>query len=195
MARFHGTPAPGPLDRPGCAVRRSGPEAFRRAPRVHILAKSKYMEYPRRIVLPAKAVGSIRQFNRFYTALIGVLDRRILRSPYSLTEVRILYEVAHDDGANARRLVNALGIDEGYLSRTIDSLERRGLLSRRRSTADGRLFHLSLTARGRAVMRELEKAAAAEIQAIISPLSHAEVAEVVAGMQRIQDLLGRGDMA
>ena len=146
----------------------------------------------KRLEGPGDAVGHIRRFNRFYTALIGVLDRRVLRSPYSLTEVRILYEVGHDDGATARRLKTRLGIDEGYLSRLIDSLERRGLLVRRRSPRDGRVFHLSLSPRGSREIRVLQKAAAAEIAAIISPLSPAEVSEVVSGMARIQELLGRG---
>ncbi|HET6451994.1 MAG TPA: MarR family transcriptional regulator [Spirochaetia bacterium] len=139
-----------------------------------------------------EAVRSIRRFNRFYTALIGVLDRHILSSPYSLTEVRILYEIAHEDGTNARRLGRALGIDEGYLSRTIDRLVRAGLVVRRRSREDGRVFPLSLGARGRNALAGLEVAAGTEIAAIVSPLSPRETAEVVAGMQRIQALLGRG---
>ena len=144
---------------------------------------------------PAIAIERIRRFNRFYTSLVGVLDRHILRSPYSLTEVRTLYEIAHDDGASARRLKSTLGIDEGYMSRLIVSLERRGLLSRRRSSEDGRRFHLSLTPRGSDELRELEKAAAAEIARIISPLSVAEVSEIVSGMTRIRELLGRGGPA
>jgi DNA-binding MarR family transcriptional regulator len=139
-----------------------------------------------------EAVTSIRRFNRFYTALIGVLNRRILRSPYSLTEVRILYEISRDDGGNARKLIRTLAIDEGYLSRTIDSLFRRGLLTRRQSREDGRVFHLSLSAAGRSEMRKLEEAAAAEIDGIISPLSPSEVEEVVFAMTRIQALLGGG---
>jgi DNA-binding MarR family transcriptional regulator len=141
---------------------------------------------------PEEAVGSIRRFNRFYTALIGVLDRRILKSPYSLTEVRVLYEVAHDSGTNARKLRDILGIDEGYLSRTIDRLARRRLVCRRRSAEDARVFHLSLLAPGRRELERLERAAAVEIAAIVSPLSRTEVEEVVAGMRRIQALLDRG---
>ncbi len=139
-----------------------------------------------------EAVRRIRAFNRFYTALIGVLDRHILQSPYSLTEVRILYEVAHLDGGTARRLKAVLGVDEGYLSRTIDSLQRRGLLTRRRSASDRRVRHLSLTAKGRTELRGLERASSAEIGGILSPLSREEIGQVVTGMQSIQDRLGRG---
>ena len=70
----------------------------------------------------AEAVRRVRAFNRYYTNLIGVLDRRILRSPWSLTEVRILYEISHNEGTNARRLMRMLSVDEGYLSRTIERL-------------------------------------------------------------------------
>ena len=143
----------------------------------------------------AGAVTSIRQFNRFYTALIGLLDRDFLRSPYTLLEVRILYEIEHDEGANARRLRGVLGVDEGYLSRTIDSLRRRGLVSRRKSAADGRVYHLSLSASGRREIARLDKASAAVIDGIISTLSPAEVGEVVAGMEKIQGLLEKADQA
>jgi DNA-binding MarR family transcriptional regulator len=141
---------------------------------------------------PAEAVVDIRRFNRFYTALIGVMDRHILRSPYSLTEVRVLYEIAHEDGANARKLKNILGTDEGYLSRTIDHLARAGLVVRRQSREDARVFRLSLSARGRRELERLESAAADQVARIISGLPRTELDEVVAGMQRIQALLGPG---
>jgi len=147
------------------------------------------------VMSPGEAVGGIRRFNRFYTALIGALDRHILNSPYSLTEVRVLYEIAHGEGANARRLKTILGIDEGYLSRTIDRLSRAGLVRRHRSPTDARVFPLSLSTRGRRELDALESAAAAEIAALVSPLSSREVEEVVGGMRRIQALLGRGGPA
>ncbi len=142
--------------------------------------------------MDAEAVRRIRAFNRFYTARIGVLDRRILHSPWSLAEVRTLYEIAHDEGINARRLVQALAVDEGYLSRTIERLVAGGLVTRRRSDSDGRVLRLRLSARGRREMERLEAAAAGEIGVLISRLGPAEVAEVVACMARIQALLGSG---
>jgi len=139
-----------------------------------------------------EAVRGIRGFNRFYTNLIGVLDRRILHSPWSLTEVRVLYEISRDEGANARKLKRALSVDEGYLSRTIERLAAAGMVRRSQSASDGRVFHLSLSPRGRRELEKLDAAAAAEIQAIIRPLSMEEVSEVVSSMGRIQALLGKG---
>jgi DNA-binding MarR family transcriptional regulator len=138
------------------------------------------------------AVRRIRAFNRYYTNLIGVLDRHILKSPWSLTEVRILFEISRDEGTNARRLKSALSVDEGYLSRTIERLAADGMVSRSRSASDGRVVHLRLSARGRAEMEKLEAAAAAEIQSILDPLSREEISEVVSCMRRIEALLGKG---
>ena len=138
------------------------------------------------------AVHGIRAFNRWYTNFIGVLDRHILHSPWSLTEVRILYEISRDEGTNARRLKRSLSVDEGYLSRTIERLASDGMVSRRRSASDGRVVHLRLSPRGRKEMQKLETAAAAEIQSILDPLSREEVSEVVSCMRRIEALLGRG---
>jgi len=138
------------------------------------------------------AVQRIRAFNRYYTNLIGVVDRHILDSPWSLTEVRILYEIAHLPGTNARRLNRALSVDEGYLSRTIERLAASGMVRRRRSDSDGRVFQLHLTVGGRKEMEKLEAAAAAEIQSILDPLSGTEVSEVLSCMRRIQALLGKG---
>lgn len=139
-----------------------------------------------------EAIRGIRAFNRYYTALIGVLDRHILHSPWSLTEVRILYEVSRDEGTNARRLKRILSVDEGYLSRTIERLAADGMIGRSRSASDGRVVHLRLSPRGRREMEKLEAAAAAEIQSILDPLSKEEISEVVSCMRRIEALLGKG---
>ena len=140
--------------------------------------------------MDAAAVRRIRAFNRYYTVRIGVLDRRIRRSPWSFTEVRVLYEIAHLAGTNARRLARLLSVDEGYLSRSIERLAARGMVSRRRSASDGRVVHLRLTARGGAELDRLEGAAAQEVQGIIRGLSRAELAEVLSCMSRIRVLLG-----
>jgi DNA-binding MarR family transcriptional regulator len=139
----------------------------------------------------ARAVARIRAFNRFYTALIGVVDRRILRSPYSLTEARILYEIAHDPACSARRIHAVVGVDEGYLSRTIDGLITRGLVMKRPSPDDGRVSLLSLSARGERELARLDDASAAEIGSLISGLSGDEIEELVAHMERIQALISR----
>jgi len=142
--------------------------------------------------MDSEAVRRIRAFNRYYTNLIGVLDRRILRSPWSLTEVRVLFEVAHGAGTNARRLMQALSVDEGYLSRLVDRLVTAGMVSRRRSETDGRVRELRLSTRGVKELRKLEEDSSGEIQRIIQRLTREELAEVVSCMARIQALLGGG---
>jgi len=142
--------------------------------------------------MDAEAVRRIRAFNRWYTNRIGVLDRRILRSPWSLTEVRVLYEIAHGEGSNARRLTQALSVDEGYLSRLLDRLATAGMVVRRRSTADGRVRQLRLSAKGARELEKLEGAAGEEIGGIVRGLTAGELAEVVSCMARIRSLLGGG---
>ena len=93
-------------------------------------------------------VAAVRRFNRFYTRQIGVLRKTYLDSPYSLGEMRVLYEVAHG-AATARDIGRALDLDAGYLSRTLRNFEKRGFVSRKTSKADARASELTLTARGR----------------------------------------------
>lgn len=90
-------------------------------------------------------VERIRRFNRFYTRRIGVLHAGFLRSPFTLTEARVLYELARHDRVTARELADELELDPGYLSRVLRSFGERGLTERRRSEADRRRVLLSLT--------------------------------------------------
>lgn len=138
------------------------------------------------------SIEAIRSFNRFYTNVIGVVDRHILDSPFSLTEVRILWEIHHDDGCNPRKIREALQVDEGYLSRTIAKLVGQGLVDKRRSENDARKFMLSLTRLGRKTFSSLNRKAAAAIRSLVSTLAEEEVEEVVHHMTRIRDILENG---
>src|SRR5262249_49925212 len=91
----------------------------------------------------------VRLFNRFYTHRIGALGSAHLGSEFSLTEVRVLYELAHGDRTTASGIASALGIDRGYLSRTLRAFKRRGLIDTRRDADDRRHTHLALTQAGR----------------------------------------------
>src|SRR5438132_602296 len=93
-------------------------------------------------------VAAVRRFNRFYTKQIGLLHEHLLRSPFSLTEARVLYELSHHTTTTATELGKELGLDPGYLSRMLRRFQVRGLLDRKPSQSDGRQSVLSLTPRG-----------------------------------------------
>lgn len=139
----------------------------------------------------SKAIQEIRTFNRFYTNIIGVVDRHILYSPYSLTEARVLFEIFHDSNCTARKIKNIVQVDEGYLSRTIDKLIKQGLIKRNQSRSDGRVFILSLSKKGEREFLKINQEAEAAVESMIEHLSLGEVNEILAIMRRIQELLTR----
>ena len=89
------------------------------------------------------SIDSIRRFNRFYTGQIGLLGKSYLDSPFTLVEVRVLYEVARRDALTAAEIAKALQLDAGYLSRMLLSFQKRGFLARKASKKDARQSHLS----------------------------------------------------
>ena len=135
-------------------------------------------------------VDAARRFNRFYTRTIGVLREGAYKSPFSLTEVRVLYELAHRDKPTATVLARELGLDAGYLSRILRGFERRGLVLKTRSAADGRQSHLALTAQGRKVFAPLNARSHHEVAALLGGLSPAAQTRLVGAMQTIERLLG-----
>src|SRR6059058_5784461 len=137
-----------------------------------------------------RRVEAARRFNRFYTRQIGLLRRGAYNSPFSLTEVRVLYELAHRDKPTATPLGRDLGLDAGYLSSILRGFERRGLVSKTRSPADGRQSHLSLTVQGRKVFAPLNARSHDEVAAMLGGLSAAQQARVADAMQTIERLLG-----
>ena len=137
-----------------------------------------------------RSVEVVRGFNRFYTNAIGVLREGHLDSPFSLTEVRVLYELAHREGATAAELAAELRLDAGYLSRMLQGFQRRGLIDRRPSESDGRRSLLSLTAKGRKTFAPLDARAREEIRALLTPLSAADRGRLLESMTTIQRLLG-----
>jgi DNA-binding MarR family transcriptional regulator/GNAT superfamily N-acetyltransferase len=138
----------------------------------------------------ADQVSAIRAFNRFYTRQIGILGDHLLASPFSLTEVRVLYELAHRDGPTATDLGRDLGLDAGYMSRILRRFEQRGLIARTRRPADRRIGVVRLTRRGRAAFLPLEARARAQVRTMVGRLSPAHRRQVVESMATIRDVLG-----
>jgi DNA-binding MarR family transcriptional regulator/GNAT superfamily N-acetyltransferase len=142
----------------------------------------------------APHVHAVRAFNRFYTQRIGVLQRGLLHSPYSLTEVRVLYELANGTDLTATELQNLLRLDPGYASRILRRFERDGLLSRERSKIDGRQRFLRLTARGRKAFSALNARQSSEVGEMLRSVPDSELERLIASMQTIQKVLN-GDPA
>lgn len=139
----------------------------------------------------SKAIKKIRAFNRFYTNILGLVDRHILDSPYSLTEARILFEIFHNPNCSARKINNLLRVDEGYLSRTIDKLIKQDLITKKQSRNDKRVFILSLSKKGEDEFLKLNKASEVSIASMIDHLAPDEVDEIESSMHRIEELLTR----
>jgi len=136
-----------------------------------------------------RRAGAVRAFNRFYTPRIGVLRTGLLESPFSLTEVGVLYELAHRDGLSAGTLATELQLDRGYLSRVLGAFERRGFLVRTPAAEDSRQRILALTPAGRRAFAPLDRRAHDEMAAMLRPLAAPAQERIVAAMREIESLL------
>jgi DNA-binding MarR family transcriptional regulator/GNAT superfamily N-acetyltransferase len=132
----------------------------------------------------------VRRFNRFYTHQIGVLHEHLLDSAFSLTEVRILYELAHQAQLTSADLCRELGLNAGYLSRVIAGFEKQGLIAKTRSPTDARAVQLQLTEQGQRTLAPLVDASRREVAAMLQRLPPMAQQELVAAMGQIQGLLG-----
>jgi DNA-binding MarR family transcriptional regulator/N-acetylglutamate synthase-like GNAT family acetyltransferase len=140
----------------------------------------------------AQHIHAVRNFNRFYTRQIGVLREGLLKSPFSLAELRVLYEMAHRDQPTATELCQHLGLDPGYLSRILRGLEKRGLVRKSASQCDGRQSLLGLTARGKETFATLDARQSEEVATMLRRVPAAEQARLVQAMRVIQTVLDAG---
>jgi DNA-binding MarR family transcriptional regulator/N-acetylglutamate synthase-like GNAT family acetyltransferase len=138
----------------------------------------------------SQRVEAVRRFNRFYTRQIGVLQEGLLRSPFSLTEARVIYELAHHETTTATELGNELGLDAGYLSRILGEFKRRGLIDKKPSKKDGRQSLLWLTEQGQQAFAMLNARSHHEIEAMLSELPTGEQERLLQAMLSIEKLLG-----
>jgi DNA-binding MarR family transcriptional regulator/GNAT superfamily N-acetyltransferase len=135
-------------------------------------------------------VEAIRRFNRFYTRQMGLLKPVYLDSQLSLTQVRVLYELAQRDGLTAKDLVTELDLDAGYLSRVLAAYAGRGWIRRAPSAEDARQRRLAMTPKGRAAFEPLQARSRREIQVLLDPLPESAQARLIAAMQTIETLWG-----
>jgi DNA-binding MarR family transcriptional regulator/N-acetylglutamate synthase-like GNAT family acetyltransferase len=134
----------------------------------------------------ATRADAVRRFSRFYTRRIGLLSDGILGSAYSLTEARVIYELAQSDAHSPTRLAADLALDPGYLSRVVKRFERRGLVARDRSKHDGRRVVLRLTPLGRAEFDGLASGSRAQIEELLSSTSEEGQRRVIEAMRTIE---------
>jgi DNA-binding MarR family transcriptional regulator len=134
-------------------------------------------------------VTRIRDFNRFYTNVIGLLDNHVYDSEFTLPEARVLYELYYRKVHTASELMELIDIDKGYLSRLLLSFERRKLIRRVRSKEDGRSVLISLTEHGSKSFRELDKASERQATSLLKQLSAGKQKELVGHMSAIKTII------
>ena len=140
-------------------------------------------------VASERRIGAVRRFNRFYTRQIGLLRKTYLGSPYSLGEMRVLYEIAHRDAPTASDIARTLDLDAAYLSRVLRKFEKRGLITRTTSQHDACRSHLTMTGRGRRMFAPFEQRTHRQIGAILVKLQPADQTRLIAAMATIEGLI------
>jgi DNA-binding MarR family transcriptional regulator/GNAT superfamily N-acetyltransferase len=139
--------------------------------------------------IPSDRIAGMRQFNRFYTRQIGLLRQGLLETPYSLSEARVLYEIAQGE-TTAAALAQGLGLDPAFLSRLLRRLVSRGLVARTPSATDRREAILALTEEGRTEFSVLDRRSQQRTASQLAPLAETQQCRLVAAMRAIEDLLG-----
>jgi DNA-binding MarR family transcriptional regulator/GNAT superfamily N-acetyltransferase len=135
------------------------------------------------------AIGSLRRFNRFYTRGLGLLDERLSRSPFSLTEARVLYELAHRVSPTAAEIARDLALDPAYLSRILTRFRARRLAASAPSARHARRQLLSLTREGRRAFDALERATVEQVAGMLAPLSEPSRRRLIGAAETIEEML------
>lgn len=134
--------------------------------------------------------GTVRRFNRFYTAAIGTLEEGLLRSSLTLAEARLLFEIATAERPTASEIAGRLKLDLGYVSRLLGRFEDRGLIRRKASSEDGRQSIISLTAAGRKEFKVIDQRSNQQVEEMLAPLGHEKQQKLVRAMLSIEEILG-----
>jgi len=135
-------------------------------------------------------IAAVRAFNRFYTRKLEVLDQHLLNTPFSLSEARVMYELAHRGELSAKQIGLELGLDGGYLSRIVQKFHDDGLITREVLPSDRRQYQLGLTAKGRAAFARLERTSQDHVGAMLGALSGDDRSRLLGAMEVIERLLG-----
>jgi DNA-binding MarR family transcriptional regulator len=139
--------------------------------------------------MESEIVAKIREFNRFYTNIIGLLNNHILESNYSLTEVRTMYEIYHNPNIRARQIKETLQVDEGYLSRLLSKLVKQKIIIKEKSENDSRIYSLTLTEKGKEIFLQLNQRSSDTISKMIQHLDKKEQEELIQHIKKLQYLL------
>jgi DNA-binding MarR family transcriptional regulator/GNAT superfamily N-acetyltransferase len=130
---------------------------------------------------------AVREFNRFYTNVLGLLREGLLDTPYSLTEARVIFELARQDTAEVAALRRSLDIDAGYMSRILARFAADGLITRERVRSDGRRQVIGLTGTGREAFRVLDRSASDQVRAMLAVLTEDGQQRLTSAMAAIRE--------
>lgn len=136
-------------------------------------------------------ISQMRAFNRFYTSVIGLLDKHILSSSFTLPEVRVLYEIYHQEGLTATDIVTSLGVDKAYISRILRKLEKEKLLFKKRSSKDARSVFLFLSEAGKKEYKVLNEASNQQVAHLLAQLTSGERDQLIYYMKEIKTILSK----
>ena len=139
--------------------------------------------------MTATDVAQVRDFNRFYTRILGLLDKGILNSEFSLPEARVLYELQHHQPCSASEIIVALDMDKGYLSRILKSFSRKGLIILQATESDARISLIKLTSKGKLEFDKINTASSNQIKHLLDQLPDTKIKSVITHMQAIKQIL------
>ena len=135
------------------------------------------------------AVNKIRAFNRFYTLILGLLDKHLLNSHFTLPEVRVMYEIYHHKKITSKEITELLRMDKGYLSRILLHFDNKGLIERKANKMDARAQEISLSAKGEKEFLAINLASENQIVELLAGLSNQEIDKLTGHMDEIQKIL------
>jgi len=145
-------------------------------------------------MMEEEKIAQIRLFNRYYTTVLGVLDKHYLNSDFSLTETRIMFEIHRQPGGiTASGLIELLQLDKGYLSRILQTFEKKKIIEKKRAADDKRSFYLHLSPLGLTTFLKINTAAEQLAAHMLSSLTDSEAEDLVGHMNAIRQILSKSN--